>query len=70
MFRKSFKSYLGEDVVYIFIKVWLKEVNIAVMWWKKNLTKNFWWLQKTTEVVRIPLNVGFGIMTMLGMVLK
>ena len=34
---KSFKSYLGEDAVYNFIIVWLKNVNTVAMWWKNIL---------------------------------
>ena len=39
-FSKPFKTYWGEDAVYISLIVWWKKVIIAVMWWKNILTKN------------------------------
>ena len=38
-FSKPFTSYLGEDAV-ILLAVWLKKVNIVVMWGKNILTNN------------------------------
>ena len=38
-YSNYFKSYLGEDVVYNFIMVWLKKVNIVLAWWRNILTK-------------------------------
>ena len=39
-FSKPFQLHLVNDVVYNFVVVPLKKVNIIVMWWKHILTNN------------------------------
>ena len=64
-FSKPFRSYLGEDAVYKFINSLIKKVNNVVIWWKKIITRNLWWLKKIIKILKTLLNVGSLIILML-----
>ena len=68
-FSKPFRSYLGEDAVYKFINNLIKKVNNVVIWWKKIITRNLWWLKKMIKILKTLLNVGSLIILMLMMML-
>ena len=69
-FSKPFKSYLGKDTVYNFIKSTIKESKYSNEVMKNILAKNLWWLKKRMKILRTLQNVEFVIIIILMVMLK
>ena len=64
-FRKSFKSYLGEDSNYKFIIKIVKENKCQKDVMKNILIKDLWWIKKMIQILKVLLNIRFVIILML-----
>ena len=68
-FSKPFKTYLGKDAVYSFVKSMFEESKYCIEVMKKHFNKEIV-MTKTIKILRTLLNVGSVTMIMLMMMLK